>query len=131
MLYVVFGHEGACPPPAPPHSGTMLSLGGSVPSFGFLEHKNKLDGAPPVPSFLPEPPHLILRKGLIEGERYNTLAADMGTYLARTLFFSSSLHLPGAQMKAEISRWSSNSPMCELTEKVGAGRGGGRKGLRP
>lgn len=66
-----------------------------------------------------EPPHIILRKGLIQGLRYSTLAADMGTYLARTLYFSSSLHLTGPQMKEAVGRWSGNSPMCELTEKVG------------
>lgn len=61
---------------------------------------------------------MILRLGLIKGLRYSTLAADMGTYLARTLFFSSALHLSGPEMKAEIGRWASNWPMCELTEKV-------------
>lgn len=61
---------------------------------------------------------MILRLGLIKGLRYSTLAADMGTYLARTLFFSSALHLSGSEMKAEIGRWASNWPMCELTEKV-------------
>eukprot|EP00752_Nemacystus_decipiens_P005063 g4597.t1 len=65
-----------------------------------------------------EPPHVILRLGLIKGLRYSTLAADMGTYLARTLFFSSALHLSGPEIKAEIGRWASNWPMCELTEKV-------------
>ena len=70
--------------------------------------------------FWAEPPHIILRKGLIQGLRYSTLAADMGTYLARTLFFSSSLHLTGPQIKDAVRSWSGNSPMCELTEKVGA-----------
>ncbi|CAN0535249.1 unnamed protein product, partial [Ectocarpus sp. 12 AP-2014] len=65
-----------------------------------------------------EPPHIILRLGLIRGLRYSTLAVDMGTYLARTLFFSSALHLTGSQMKEEIGRWASNWPMCELTEQV-------------
>ncbi|CAM9692751.1 unnamed protein product [Ectocarpus sp. 6 AP-2014] len=65
-----------------------------------------------------EPPHVILRLGLIQGLRYSTLAADMGTYLARTLFFSSALHLTGSRMKEEIGRWASNWPMCELTEQV-------------
>lgn len=106
----------------------MLSLDGCMLQ-GFLENKKPAppslsppDVAPfaplPSPPLLPEPPHVILRQGLIGGGRYKTLAADMGTYLARTLFFSSALHLSGSQMKAEISRWSSNWPMCELTEKV-------------
>lgn len=80
---------------------------------------------PDAAFFLAEPPHVILRLGLIKGLRYSTLAADMGAYLARTLFFSSALHLSGPQMKAEISRWASNWPMCELTEKV-RGAGGSR-----
>lgn len=61
---------------------------------------------------------MILRLGLIKGLRYSTMAADMGTYLAKTLFFSSGLHLTGAQIKAEIGRWSNNWPMCEVTEQV-------------
>lgn len=65
------------------------------------------------------PPHIILRHGLIKGMRYSTLATDMGTYLARTLFFTSGLHLSGPQLKEAVGRWSSNWPMCELTEQVG------------
>lgn len=72
----------------------------------------------PHPCLHAEPPHMILRAGLIKGLRYSTMAADMGTFLAKTLFFSSALHLTGAQMKAEIGRWSSNWPMCEVTEQV-------------
>ncbi|RZR72800.1 hypothetical protein BHM03_00017246 [Ensete ventricosum] len=39
-----------------------------------------------------EPPHIILRKGLIAGIEYPMLAQHMSDYLARTLFFTSLLY---------------------------------------
>lgn len=39
-----------------------------------------------------EPPHIILRKGLIAGIEYPLLAEHMSDYMARTLFFTSLLY---------------------------------------
>lgn len=39
-----------------------------------------------------EPPHIILRKGLIAGIEYPLLADHMSDYIARTLFFTSLLY---------------------------------------
>ena len=39
-----------------------------------------------------EPPHIILRKGLIAGIEYPLLAEHISEYMARTLFFTSLLH---------------------------------------
>lgn len=39
-----------------------------------------------------EPPHIILRKGLIAGIEYPLLAEHMSEYMARTLFFTSLLY---------------------------------------
>lgn len=63
---------------------------------------------------------MILRYGLIKGLKYSTLGADMGTYLARTLFLSSGLHLTGVQLREAVEMWSGNRRMCELTEQVSA-----------
>ena len=38
-----------------------------------------------------EPPHIILRKGLIAGTEYPFLAEHMADYMAKTLFFTSLL----------------------------------------
>lgn len=39
-----------------------------------------------------EPPHIILRKGLISGFEYPLLAEHMAEYMAKTLFFTSLLY---------------------------------------
>ncbi|KAM1538359.1 hypothetical protein PS2_003236 [Malus domestica] len=39
-----------------------------------------------------EPPHIILRKGLIAGVEYPLLADHMSDYIAKTLFFTSLLY---------------------------------------
>lgn len=39
-----------------------------------------------------EPPHIILRKGLIAGIEYPFLADHMSDYMAKTLFFTSLLY---------------------------------------
>lgn len=65
-----------------------------------------------------EPPHVILRQGLIQGLTYTTLSSDVSIYLARSLFFSSGLHLTGVQLREAVERWSGNRLMCELTEQV-------------
>jgi 5-methylthioribose kinase len=38
-----------------------------------------------------EPPHIILRKGLVAGVEYPLLAEHMSDFIAKTLFFSSLL----------------------------------------
>nr|XP_033509446.1 methylthioribose kinase 1-like [Nicotiana tomentosiformis] len=40
-----------------------------------------------------EPPHIILRKGLIAGVEYPLLAENISDYMAKTLFFTSLLYL--------------------------------------
>ena len=42
-----------------------------------------------------EPPHLILRKALIAGQRIYSFAEHTATFLANTLFASSALNLDG------------------------------------
>ena len=51
------------------------------------------------------PPHLILRKALIRGDRLSTLADDLSEFMARNLFFTSSLHLTGAAKRAKVGGW--------------------------
>lgn len=40
-----------------------------------------------------EPPHIILRKGLVAGVEYPLLAQHISDYMAKTLFFTSLLYL--------------------------------------
>lgn len=65
-----------------------------------------------------EPPHIILRKGLIEGQEYPLLAEHMASYMARTLFHTSLLALPTDTYRAQVAKYCGNSEMCRLTEQV-------------
>lgn len=47
-----------------------------------------------------EPPHIILRRGLISGIEYPLLAEHMSEFMARTLFFTSLLSLTTMQHKS-------------------------------
>uniref|UniRef100_A0A7S4IKL8 S-methyl-5-thioribose kinase n=1 Tax=Odontella aurita TaxID=265563 RepID=A0A7S4IKL8_9STRA len=59
-----------------------------------------------------------LRKSLISGERHPTVARDVGTFCARTLFKTSGLKLSAAELREQVKFWSANSEMCSLTEQV-------------
>ena len=48
-----------------------------------------------------EPPHIILRKGLIVGVEYPLLAEHISDYMAKTLFHTSLLYLSTTEHKAE------------------------------
>ncbi|KAL4457683.1 hypothetical protein ABPG75_012548 [Micractinium tetrahymenae] len=63
------------------------------------------------------PPHIIVRKGLIEGRIYPRLAAHLAAFLAETLFRTSLLALPSDQFRANIAQFT-NTEMCRLTEQV-------------
>lgn len=63
------------------------------------------------------PPNIILRKGLIQGVRYPTMASDMGSYSAKTLFQTSGFKLQPSQLREQVEFWSQNSEMCALTEQ--------------
>eukprot|EP00968_Pinguiococcus_pyrenoidosus_P014891 scaffold1355_cov268-Pinguiococcus_pyrenoidosus.AAC.73 len=65
-----------------------------------------------------EPPHIILRKGLCAGNQYPGLANHLGTFLAKTLFGTSTLSLSASEVRKQLQFWSKNNQMCALTEQV-------------
>ena len=65
-----------------------------------------------------EPPHIILRGGIIEGKVYPKLAEHVGEYLATTLYKSSALAVGGAELRRARQAFGQNEDMCELTEQV-------------
>ncbi|XP_066349912.1 uncharacterized protein [Miscanthus floridulus] len=65
-----------------------------------------------------EPPHIILRKGLIAGVEYPLLADHMSDYMAKTLFFTSLLYNNSTDHKKGVAKYSANAEMCRLTEQV-------------
>ena len=60
--------------------------------------------------------HIIMRKGLIERTVYPKFSDHISTFLAHTLFYSSSLYLNSTQKRALVDRFNSNTELCKLTE---------------
>lgn len=63
-------------------------------------------------------PHIIMRKGLVAGTIYPQFVADITTFMARTLFFSSDLALPAARKKEAIADFAGNHALCKITEDL-------------
>ena len=63
-------------------------------------------------------PHVIMRRGMIQGIRYPRAATDMAEYMARTLFFTSDLGTSAGEKKARVALFCGNSALCKLTEDV-------------
>src|SRR5262245_49940255 len=60
---------------------------------------------------------IIMRKGLIAGQRYPNFAEQIAEFLAQTLFKTSDLYLDSAAKKQAVTRFS-NPELCKLTEDV-------------
>ncbi len=59
----------------------------------------------------------VWRAGLIAGKTYPEAAAQLGEYLAQTLYHTSDFHQPTQAKKADVARFI-NPEMCEITEDV-------------
>lgn len=64
------------------------------------------------------PPIQILRKGLIQGIQYPTVARDVATFCAKTFFGTSGFTLSATELREQVEFWSKNREMCALTESV-------------
>ncbi|KAF7811032.1 methylthioribose kinase [Senna tora] len=65
-----------------------------------------------------EPPHIILRKGLIAGIEYPLLAEHMADYMAKTLFFTSLLYCTATEHKRHVAEFCGNVDLCKHTAQV-------------
>lgn len=61
--------------------------------------------------------HIIMRKGLIEGNRYPLFAKQIGKFLAHTLFYTSDLGSHPYEKKALVGRFI-NPELCKITEDL-------------
>jgi 5-methylthioribose kinase len=61
--------------------------------------------------------HVVLRYGLMKQTRYPYLAQHMGTFLARTLFYTSDLYLSSSEKKALVPRFI-NPVLCKICEDL-------------
>jgi 5-methylthioribose kinase len=63
-------------------------------------------------------PHIIMRRGMIQGIRYPRFAADIAGYMARSLFFTSDLALPAGEKKRQMAVFCDNTELCKITEDL-------------
>jgi len=62
-------------------------------------------------------PHIILRKGLIQGIRYPLVSDHLSEYIAETLFHTSDLYLPSEEKRRLCSSFIDNA-LVHITENV-------------
>ncbi len=60
--------------------------------------------------------HIIMRKGMIESIIYPDFAKHISSFMANTLFKTSSLYLSSADKRTLISEYIDNVELCKLTE---------------
>ncbi|KAG5090144.1 Methylthioribose kinase [Glycine max] len=65
-----------------------------------------------------EPPHIVLRKGLIAGIQYPLLARHMAQFMANTFFFTSLLFRSTLDHKREVAKFCGNAALCRHTQQV-------------
>lgn len=63
-------------------------------------------------------PHIIMRRGMIQGCAYPHFVEHIATFAARTHFFSSSLHLSAAEKKDLVTSFAGNTALCKITEDL-------------
>lgn len=61
--------------------------------------------------------HVLMRKGLIAGNRYPQFAKQIGRFLAQTLFFTSDLGAHPYEKKALVGKFI-NPELCKITEDL-------------
>ncbi|MGX5846297.1 S-methyl-5-thioribose kinase [Mesorhizobium sp. PL10] len=86
---------------------------GSVPAIYHFDE----DQALIIMEYL-APPHIILRRALIDGRQLPNIARDIGLFMARTLFRGSDLSMPTKDRKADLALFADNVELCGITEDL-------------
>ncbi|MCX7305013.1 MAG: S-methyl-5-thioribose kinase [Hyphomicrobiales bacterium] len=63
-------------------------------------------------------PHVILRRALIDGRMLPNIAADLGLFMARTLFRGSDLSMTARARKEDLALFADNVELCDITENL-------------
>ncbi|MGF7046611.1 5-methylthioribose kinase [Paenibacillus sp. DS2015] len=61
--------------------------------------------------------HVIMRKGLLEGNEYPLFTEHIGRFLANTLFYTSDLNMNPQQKKQQVKIFT-NPDLCKITEDL-------------
>ncbi|MCV3205112.1 S-methyl-5-thioribose kinase [Mesorhizobium sp. YC-39] len=86
---------------------------GSVPAIYHFDESQALI----IMEYL-APPHIILRRALIEGRQLPNIARDIGLFMARTLFRGSDLSMLTKDRKADLALFADNVELCGITEDL-------------
>jgi 5-methylthioribose kinase len=62
--------------------------------------------------------HIIMRGGLIQKIKYKNFSEHISTYMAATLFYTSSLALSSEDKRVLIAQFNGNTELCKLTEDL-------------
>lgn len=82
-----------------------------VPRVYFYDHEMHLNAMEDMNR------HIVMRYGLMQQIRYPSFASHLGTFLARTLFYTSDFYLSSPEKKALVARFI-NPALCKLTEDL-------------
>ncbi|MHA1572351.1 MAG: S-methyl-5-thioribose kinase [Alphaproteobacteria bacterium] len=63
-------------------------------------------------------PHIIMRRGMIDGTVYPKFAGHITTFMARNLFFTSDLAIAAGEKKTMIGAFCGNHALCKITEDL-------------
>ena len=63
-------------------------------------------------------PHIIMRRGMIDGVVYPEFADHIAGYLATTLYYTSDMALPAAEKRELVAAFSGNTELCKITEDL-------------
>jgi len=63
-------------------------------------------------------PHIIMRRGMIAGERYPLFVDHITDFIAATLFHTSDLCMRAADKKQLIADFCGNTDLCQITEDL-------------
>lgn len=86
---------------------------GSVPAIYYFDEGQALI----IMEYL-APPHIILRRALIDGRQLPNIARDIGLFMARTLFRGSDLSMVTKDRKADLALFADNVDLCDITENL-------------
>lgn len=86
---------------------------GSVPAIYYFDEGQALI----IMEYL-APPHIILRRALIDGRQLPNIARDIGLFMARTLFRGSDLSMVAKDRKADLALFADNVDLCDITENL-------------
>ena len=67
-------------------------------------------------------PHIIMRKGLIDGVEFPRFAATLSEFMAQSLFKTSDLYLPAAEKKKQMAVFCANTELCRINRGSGVHR---------